>query len=149
MSVAASMLVIGMMMESLENNAPHVTSSKKGNMPNTTPTEYEEACVLAEYLELMLKTGKIEAYTHLAQETYTKSWVTKMKNKKMGVRPGVPDYIVCTPSKLVFIELKRQKGNKPTGYQRKWVSELNNYEGVTAKVCYGAQEAINYLQEEL
>lgn len=114
---------------------------------NTTPTEYEEACVLADYLELLLGQGKIEAYTHLAQETFTKSWATKMKNKKMGVRPGVPDYIVATPKTLVFIELKRQKGNKPTGYQRKWVGELNNYTGVEAKVCYGAEEAINYMRK--
>ena len=105
-----------------------------------TPTEHEEACVLADYLDCL---GL--QYTKTAQETFTRSWKQKNKNKAEGVKPGLPDYIIVINGKLVFIELKRKKGGTVSLHQKKWIEELNKCEGVVAEVCRGADEAIELI----
>lgn len=109
---------------------------------NITLTEDQECYLLKEYLDILMKQGKVFLYTHLAQETFTKNFGTKMKNKRMGVYPGFPDYCILLPSIIVFIEMKRRKGGKLTDAQQEWIIELNNYNDcVHAFVCYGFDEA--------
>lgn len=88
-------------------------------------TEYQEAIALADYLLLLMNQGKILNFTHLAQETFTLSWSAKAKNKRQGVRPGVPDYLIVLPYCLLFIELKRTKGGKVSSEQQKWIDDIN------------------------
>ncbi len=111
---------------------------------NTTPLEDDECFVLADYLDTLKKQKKISVYTHTANETFTKSWKQKRRNKMMGVRPGIPDYVIVTDKNVLFIEMKRVKGGQVSGYQRKWISVL---EGKTAKsvVCRGFDEAKKYI----
>ena len=105
------------------------------------PLEYDECVVFAEYL-----TAKGLKFTHLAQETFTKNWGTKMKNKRMGVMPGVPDYLILIPQKgIVFIEMKRIKGGVVSPQQEEWIEELNKFDGCEAAVCRGAEEAIKLI----
>jgi hypothetical protein len=113
-------------------------------MKNKTPTEYEEAIVLAEYLTL-----NNYKFTHLAQETYTPHWGVRMKNKRMGVKAGIPDYMIILPERqgLLFIELKREKGGKLTPDQKSWIDALNGIPNVEAIVCYGSDSAIECLKE--
>jgi len=113
-------------------------------MRNDSPKEYEEAVVLADWLRI-----KGIKFSHLAQETFTRSWGTKMKNKRMGVNPGVPDFLVITPKGLCFIELKRIKGGVVSPEQREWIDSLNNLPGVEARVCKGAGEGISFIEELL
>ena len=105
------------------------------------PTEYEECVMLANYLTL-----KEVLFSHLAQETFTRSWGIKMKNKRMGVNPGVPDYIIITPKGLLFIEMKRSKGGKVSPEQQSWINELNVFEDVEAVVAHGFDEAVEILK---
>lgn len=111
---------------------------------NTTLTEYEEAKVFAQYLDL-----KRLLFTHIAQETFTKNWGTKMKNKMMGVRKGFPDYAIIANKQLLFVELKRKKGGKVSPEQKKWIEELNGIIGVVAIVANGADEAIKFVEDHL
>lgn len=113
---------------------------------NPTPTEHEESVTFAQWLEYQQHLGNIITYTHLAQETFTKNWGTKMRNKQEGVVPGIPDYIIATKKALIFVEMKRVKGGKVSPAQQTWIRTLNGYEGVWAGVCYGADNAINYVE---
>jgi len=113
-------------------------------MPNI-PTEYEEACVLADWLRL----NNI-LFSHIPHETFTKNWGTKMKNKRQGVSRGVPDYLCLVKSKkgyhLVFIELKRTKGGTVSKDQKAWIEALNKCDNCQAFVAKGAEHAINIIK---
>ena len=119
-------------------------------MKNNTPTEYEECVTLAEYLQVLKNQKKIAVYTHTPQETYTKSWSQKAKNKKQGVTKGIPDYVIVTSNKKVlFIEMKRKKGNKATKEQKEWIESLQGINGIIADVCYGFDEAKKLIDEAI
>lgn len=65
-------------------------------MPNLAnidnPTEDQEQEAFVQWLRL-------KGYPHfrVPNETYTKSWSQKAKNKKLGVSSGVPDLFVAVP----------------------------------------------------
>jgi hypothetical protein len=115
-------------------------------MKNLTPSEYEECKVFVQYLKLKQASKRVLLYSHIPNETYTTSWNQKIKNKQMGVVPGIPDYLVITRNKIIFVEMKRVKGNKSTPAQDVWINTLNSL-GTPAKVCYGADEAIKFVEE--
>mgnify|MGYP001603795593 CR=1 FL=1 len=107
------------------------------------PTEYDECIAFVQYLEL-----KNLLFTHISSEMQG-SWGARMRNKRMGVRKGFPDYAICWSGNLLFIEMKRKKSGAISDEQHTWQTFLNTVPGVSAKVCYGADEAIasveNYL----
>lgn len=109
------------------------------------PTEHQECVALTEYLTLRQKLGTVCLFTHIAQETFTKSWAVKRKNKIMGVRKGFPDYCVITPTDVYFIEMKRSKGGVVSKEQQDWI-ELLKANGIKAKVCNGFNEAKKFLE---
>jgi hypothetical protein len=108
------------------------------------PTEYEEQCLLVDYLEL-----KGLLFSKTAQETFTRSWGQKMKNKASGLRKGLPDMFIFIQSnqsasgkpELLAIEMKRTKNSKTGDEQRVWIESLACVEGVFATVCYGFDDA--------
>lgn len=110
--------------------------------------EEVECILLVEYLDILLSQSKIVEYSHTAQETYTKSWQQKRKNKRMGVRSGVPDYIIITPTRVLFIEMKRLKGGRLSLTQKHWIDAINNTCCI-ATVANGFQEAKKFLEENL
>ncbi len=72
------------------------------------------------------------------------------KFKAMGVRKGIPDYILPYPRNLfagLWIELKVGK-NYPTNEQLEWISYLREV-GYKAVVCYGWLEAKAAIEEYL
>lgn len=113
----------------------------------TYPLEDEEQAVVVEYLD-RLKFPRFR----VPNETFTRSWKQKMKNKRLGVSAGAPDLfaIITTPngSELVAIEMKRQKGARPTtsASQKKWQKDLRNA-GIRAEICFGADEAIKLIDD--
>jgi hypothetical protein len=108
------------------------------------PTEDQECLTFVDWLELRrLK------YAHIPQETFTKFITVKMKNRRMGVKAGVPDYMIIAPKGLLFIEMKREKGGKTSPAQKEWIEALNNVQGVQAQVCCGADVAIGFVSRFL
>lgn len=103
------------------------------------PTEYDECVALAAYLDTLQTQKKILRYTHIPNETYTKSWHAKMKNKRQGVRPGFPDYVILFPNTILFLEMKRKKGGALSQEQKEWLLDLAKFEEVA--ICYGFDEA--------
>lgn len=86
-----------------------------------------------------------------AQSTYTTSWKQINKNKAMGVSRGVPDVWIYYKNELLVIELKRQKKSYSniSKEQEHWIELLNTVSGIKAVVCYGHQEAIDFIKNNL
>lgn len=104
------------------------------------PTEAEEQIVVVQYCEL----NNIPCW-RTPNETFTRSWKQKLNNKRLGVKPGVPDLFVIVNNQLIAIEMKRIKNSKVSPAQEYWLKLLNNA-NVPAKVCYGAKEAIKFIK---
>lgn len=117
-------------------------------MKTVIKTEHEEAVTLAQYLEILQVQGKIQLYSHIPHETFTRSWGTKRKNKAEGVKKGVPDYIIVTKNKVLFIELKRLKGSVVSDEQRHWLECLINKETIPA-IAYGFEDAKRFIDSVL
>lgn len=112
-------------------------------MKNLTPTEDQEAQTFATWLRF-----KNFKFTHIANESGLPpkvAMIASAKKKRMGLSPGVPDFMVIIPNGLIFIELKRLKGSKTSEEQKEWVSKLNKIPNVEAKICYGATQAIDFV----
>lgn len=117
-------------------------------MKTFVPLEHDEAVALATYLEILVTTKKIVCFSHIPQETFTKNWGTKMKNKREGVHTGVPDYLIITPTKILFIELKRSKGGTISIEQKNWINALNTTGKARAIVARGFLEAKAFIDSE-
>jgi len=113
-------------------------------MKKNIPTEYEEQCALVQWLEL-----KKLKFTAIPNSTYTSSWNQKMRNKRMGLNPGLPDMLIITKRGLLFVEMKRLKGGKVSDYQKSWIDSLNECNGITAQVCVGFDEAKKFISKYL
>ena len=132
-------------------------------MPNLAnidnPTEDQEQEAFVQWLRL-------KGYPHfrVPNETYTRSWSQKAKNKKLGVSSGVPDLFVAVPfppphliiahkdrddevrnKTLVAIEMKRKKGGVTSANQKQWIKTLNEA-GVQTVVCKGCNAAIEFIE---
>ena len=102
--------------------------------------------MLAQYLLLMKRLGKIRLYTHLGQEVgYTNNWAKRMWRAKEGLTKGFPDYVVITNSHILFLELKRTKGGTVSQEQKEWITELGFYG--TAVICHGFDAAKKLIEE--
>jgi hypothetical protein len=113
------------------------------------PTEYEECVTLADYLRYLQSTGKIIAFAHIPQETYTKYRGVKTRNKMMGVTRGLPDYMIVTAKpQLIFVEMKRVSKSKVSPFQIFWIRVFKLI-GVPAEVCKGFDEAKVFIDKNL
>lgn len=104
-------------------------------MDNEIPIEYFECLTLVDYLTL----NNI-MFTHISNETFTRSWKVKMKNKRMGVSKGFPDYFMIIKGTPVFIEMKRKMKSRVGPEQRIWIDALNKA-GIYAFIAVGFDEA--------
>ena len=127
---------------------------KGGKKTNTSPLEDCEQIAFVEWLDLQdLK------YTAIPNNTYTKSWNQKLKNKRMGLHPGLSDLLVLvSPEKskdgagyALFVEMKRVKGGVQSKSQKAWETALNGLRTpyVQYYLCHGADEAIKVVSHYL
>jgi ribosomal protein L33 len=98
-------------------------------------SEYGECVALAEYLELLKYQGRILAYAHIPNETFTTSWSQKSKNKRLGVKKGFPDYCIVFNGKVLFIEMKREHGGVVSPEQKEWLEMLEKGD-CEAVICH-------------
>jgi hypothetical protein len=100
--------------------------------------EDEEQLLLIQYLDL-----RNIKFTHIPNSTYSEHFSVRNKNKKLGVRGGFPDLVICLKNTLLFIELKRSKKSlsRVSPEQLEWIEVLNTYPHCKAVVCYGFEEA--------
>ncbi|MCD8213397.1 MAG: VRR-NUC domain-containing protein [Campylobacter sp.] len=107
------------------------------------PTEEVEQMKLVDWLRV-----KKIPHTHVANERMA-SIAFKKKLKALGVSAGFPDMIVFLPNLIIFIEMKRAKKSlsRVSDNQDDWIETINFYDYAKAKVCYGAGEAIDFINE--
>lgn len=116
------------------------------NIKQVIVSEDTESEWLAQDLRQWVREGKIMAFSHIPNETYTKSWSAKRRNKRLGVQKGFPDYVVVLNNgEVAFIELKRTKKSVTSPEQKAWIEALNEKRTV-AKVCKGYLEAKRFLE---
>lgn len=108
--------------------------------PNTTPYEEGECIALTDYLERLKAQGHVLKFTHIPHSTWTPSKKVKGRNWAMGVRPGVPDYLIVFQYYVVFIEMKRAKGGHLSKDQKEWHDALTNV-NIDVYVTKGFDEA--------
>lgn len=120
---------------------------KKQTLP--VLSEYQECLLLVDYLNILKAQGKIIAYTHIPNETYTTSWSVKRKNKALGVSSGFPDYIILTRDKIIFLEMKREKAGLISDKQIKWLLNLDSYDNTIARAAHGFKKAKKLIDEVL
>ena len=119
------------------------------------PTEEQEQIKLAEYLD-----WKGYCWCHVPNGG-NRNVVTGAKLKRQGVKPGIPDILIFDSPKRairemvgceikrfkgIVIELKRKKGGQVSKTQKEWLNKLED-RGWLTRVCKGADEAIDWLEE--
>lgn len=105
-------------------------------------TEYQDCVLFAEYLDILKQQGKIILYSHIPNSTWTPSLSVKLKNKKLGVSSGVPDYMIITSRGLLFfLEMKRKKNGVVSDNQKVWLRVLSELCEIPALVAQGFDEA--------
>lgn len=112
-------------------------------MPVYIGSEDQEQETFIRWLEL-----KKLPHTAIPNSTYTTSWKQKAKNKRMGLKRGFPDIVVCVAGRVVAVEMKRTKGGVVSPYQKEWIETLNKH-GLETRVCKGAGEAIEFIESWL
>lgn len=87
-------------------------------------------------------------YWHVPNETFAPSWAAKAKNKKLGVKAGIPDLFLVFKEGLLCIEMKRTVGGKLSDYQMMW-HEILAMSGTPVFTCKGAEAAEAQVKEVL
>jgi hypothetical protein len=118
------------------------------------PHESEEQKAVAEYLDRRkLLWCHVPNGAGILGGKLTGSRIYKLNElKAMGVKKGVPDVLIFSPSPRfpaatgAAVELKRKKDGRVSPEQAVWLADLKAQGWLTA-VCKGASEAIKQLQE--
>lgn len=87
-------------------------------------------------------------YWHVPNETFAPSWAAKAKNKKLGVKSGIPDLFLVFREGLVCIEMKRTVGGKLSENQMMW-HEILSLSGTPVFTCKGSEAAKTQTREIL
>ncbi|WP_181562944.1 VRR-NUC domain-containing protein [Campylobacter hyointestinalis] len=96
-----------------------------------------------------LRVKKIR-HIHVANERMC-TVVYKKKLKALGTYAGFPDLMIFLANRTLFIEMKRsdKRLSRVSKEQSEWLEFLNLLDEGSAKVCYGADEAIEFVKENL
>ena len=110
------------------------------------PSENIECLRFVYYLNKLQSEGKIQKFTHVANESVSQSQL--IKNQALGTSAGFPDYIIVGKYKLIFIEMKRIRGGRVSPQQQAWIDTLTSA-GQAASVCKGFEEAKAFVEAQL
>lgn len=131
------------------------TNSKRA--VQVVPLEDNESKDFAQVLDQLVAYKKIRCFSHIPNETSIKHPGYLAKMKSMGKRRGVPDFVIVCYKKILFVEMKRRVGKNGKSVsvvsdeQIFWVDNLNkiNNQVVVARICYGSDEAIKFVLENI
>ena len=113
---------------------------KQKAMQPLIPSEHDEQCDFVEWLEV-----NRYKFSAIPNATWT-SMSQQQKNKKEGVRAGLPDLLIIVRNQIVWIEMKKKiyKNRKNGGLsenQMAWHDVLNACDNCQVFIAYGADEA--------
>lgn len=124
-----------------------VTNGKVGKFKPLIPTEHQEQCAVIQWCDQ----HPIAKHIFAIPNGSNKSPAAAAKFRREGLRSGVPDLFLPVARSGyhgLFLEMKRTKNAKPSKEQEEWVNYLI-YLDYLAKVCYGADEAIQAIKDYL
>ena len=105
----------------------------------------------AEHLKLVswLRIKRLK-FNHTANERKTTAR-QGAELKRLGVSKGFPDISIYLGDKVLFVELKRavKSKSKVSKEQSSWIEFFNTLPYAKAKICYGADEAIEFVKENI
>lgn len=105
---------------------------------------------VSHYLLELMAEGKVLEYSHIPHETYIRGWAGKTRNKRKGVRAGVPDMFIVFPKGVLFLELKRETGGVVSAAQKTWIAALRAVGGnVAVEVAAGWAEATDVIDKAI
>lgn len=123
-----------------KNGGVRGNADQGDNIPRSSKQRNNEEDELtkqvASYCEMLMAQGKVTAFSHIPNSTFTKSWSVKKRNSAMGVRAGVPDMLIVFPDAVLFLELKRLKGGVVSEAQKCWLEALQRVRDKTASDVY-------------
>jgi hypothetical protein len=108
-------------------------------MADPTPTEQQECIALAKWLD---RHGVL--YSHIPMGGLRDKREAAIM-KRMGVRAGIPDYLILEPP-ICAVEMKRRRGGRLSAAQREVCSAMARH-GWQVIVAHGAAEAVAALVE--
>ena len=112
---------------------------------NLIPSEAQEQEVVIQYCDL--RSIPIFAIPNGG----TRNKLEAVNLKRQGVKAGVPDLCLPIPKgkyASLYIEMKRVGKSTVSQAQKDWIALLNK-EGNLAVICYGADEAIDTINNYL
>ena len=94
-------------------------------------------------------------FTAIPNDTYTKSWKQKTKNKKIWVRPWMSDLIIVLKIwAILFLEMKKKRwpnwwanGTQVSEHQKGWEMAINRVKNCEYIIAYWADEAIDIIKK--
>ena len=129
--------------------------------PLNIPSEAVEQKKLVQWLKLK----KIFHYATTNENNSYKqnrkyAMIAEQKAKSQGKLKGVADITILLPNKILFIELKKQgkrlkNGNishsnsKVSDEQISFLEKVNSFSYAEGRVCYGFEEAKNFIEENI
>lgn len=133
----------------LSRNKPKTMTPKTPEIPS----EHEEQKNLIYWCEVMSSKYPDLKWIYAIPNGGDRYEAVAAKLKAEGVKPGVPDLCLPVPKKTyhgLYIEMKRLKGVKVSGNQKKWLSALKE-RGYSVCVCNGFEAAkekiLSYLEK--
>lgn len=113
-------------------------------MPFHYQTEDEAQEIVCQWLDM----HKVD-YFHVPNGG-KRSEAEAAKFKRLGVKPGVADLVIMTPTKHghsgAWLEMKAEKEGRVSKDQTKWLKIADAY-GWATKVAHGSNDAIDWLEE--
>lgn len=128
---------------------------------NRVPTEAQEQKALVDWLRA--KNAFFFAPTN-ENNTYKQNskyaMINEVKARSLGKLKGVSDIVVFLPKVILFIELKRRpkrlksgkisySNSKISKEQDNFIEKVNSYPYAKGAICYGAEEAIKFIKENI
>lgn len=130
------------------NSKEYISMCKEARTENQEQTEVNIYCTRKKILMFAIPNGSYKSIT------------AQKKFKAEGLKAGVPDFFIPEPNCYyhgLFIEMKKRPktlkngtksyaGIKVSKQQEEWIDKLNA-KGYRAIVCYGADEAIEAIDD--
>lgn len=120
------------------------------------PSEYDECVAFVDWLRL--NNIPHAHYGNESQSGTKNAMIRGAKLKRIGQSRGVFDYDIFIPIKGVTgeidcyqelrVEMKRVRGGTVSPEQKEWL-KIYELAGVPARICKGADEAIEFVKEYL
>ena len=107
--------------------------------------EHEEQKALCQYLDIKhIRYYAIPNGTILGGKN---KYAQLNKLRAEGYKNGVPDICIFLKTKVLYIEMKKQKGGVVSASQQEWIDTINKLPYAEAHVCRGAKIAIELVKE--